>query len=380
MPAPSATPSTPTAVTFGEALVVLVQDDPGPLERATGFTRSLGGAEANVAIGLASLGVPTSAITRVGDDGFGRYVGDELRRLCVDTSAIGVDPEHSTGVYVKEVGGDTAAATDLGAGRSRMHYYRTGSAGAQLSPALWHEPAAAAVLAGAALVHTTGITPALSDSAADAQRALVAAARGRALVSFDLNWRARLWRGREAEGRALMAAFLRTCDIALAGLDEAREVFGVSTADELRRAFPEPRILVVKNDGGAVVAFDGDARLEVPVPARVEVVEAIGAGDAFASGLLAGILHGLPLADSVAQGHRIAARALASVTDHIAPDPGAPGSASLEASGSADLGGPGSPELEEVSRSRDPGAPGSADPDPAPAALTTATGSAREPR
>ncbi|MCE4026196.1 sugar kinase [Microbacterium sp. Au-Mic1] len=321
MPASAHPVATPSAVTFGEALVVLVQNEPGPLEHASGFTRSLGGAEANVAIGLASCGVPTSVITRVGDDGFGRYLRDELHRLGVDTSAIGVDPLHSTGVYFKEVGGGSAAVTDLGAGRSRMHYYRSGSAGAHLSPQLLDEPAVAAALAGAALVHTTGITPALSGSAADAQRALVSALRGRALVSFDLNWRARLWSGRETEGRAQMAGFLRSSDIALAGLDEAEQVFDVSSPEELRRAFPEPRMLVVKNDDGAVVAFDGEERIEVPVPARVEVVEAIGAGDAFASGLLAGILHGLPLTESVAQGHRTAARALTSVADHIAPDP-----------------------------------------------------------
>lgn len=322
MPLPASRTATGSAVTFGEALVVLVQKDPGPLEHASGFTRSLGGAETNVAIGLASLGVPTSALTRVGDDGFGRYIRDELRRLGVDTDAIDVDPVHSTGVYFKEVGGTSAAATDLGAGRSRMHYYRTGSAGAHLGPALLQKPAVAAALAGAALVHTTGITPALSDSAAAAQRELVTSLRGRALVSFDLNWRPRLWIGRESEGRDQLADFLRTSDIALAGLDEAEEVFGLSSPEDLRRLFPEPRMLVVKNDGGAVVAFDGDERIEVPVPARVAVVEAIGAGDAFASGLLAGILRGLSLADSVAQGHRTAARALTSVTDHIASDPG----------------------------------------------------------
>jgi 2-dehydro-3-deoxygluconokinase len=308
----------PTAATFGEALVVLVQDEPGPLELSPVFTRSLGGAEANVAIGLAGLGVTTSTITQVGDDGFGRFIRDELHRLGVDTSAIGLDPKRTTGLYIKEVGGDSGAPSDLGSGRSRMHYYRTASAGAHLSPRLLDEPAVTAVLSRAALVHTTGITPALSDSAAAAQRALVAAVRGRALVSFDLNWRPRLWLGREAAGRKQVGDFLRTCDIALAGLDEAEEVFGVTSADELRRAFPEPRRLIVKNNGGAVVAFDGVERIEVPVPAAVDVVESIGAGDAFASGLLAGILQRLPLAESVEQGHRTAARALASITDHVA--------------------------------------------------------------
>ncbi|WP_295013008.1 sugar kinase [uncultured Microbacterium sp.] len=317
--APSATArSTPTAVTFGEALVVLVQDRPGALERSPGFTRSLGGAETNVAVGLAALGVPVTAITRVGDDGFGRFIREELDRLGVDTRAIAVDPAHRTGVYVKEVGGDGSAPTDLGAGRSRMHYYRTGSAGAHLRPAVLDEPAVAAALAEASLVHTTGITPALSDDAAAAQRALVSAMRGRVPISFDLNWRPALWSDREEHGRTLLSGFLRSADIALTGLDEAEEVFGIRTAEELRRAFPEPRRLIVKDNGGAVVAFDGEDRVVVPTPARVDVVEAIGAGDAFASGLLAGILDGLPLDEAVEGGHRAAARALASTTDHVA--------------------------------------------------------------
>lgn len=320
MPVPSPS-STPSAATFGEALVVLVQDVPGPLEASPVFRRSLGGAEANVAIGLAALGVPTAAISQVGGDGFGRYIVDELRLLGVDTSACVVDPARATGLYFKEVGGGTGRPTDLGPARSRMHYFRTGSAGAHLTPALLDAPAVAQALDRATVVHTTGITPALSDSASAAQRALVARVRPHGMVSFDLNWRPQLWRGREAAGRLQLAEFMRSCDIALAGLDEAQEVFGLSTPEELRAMFPEPRRLIVKNDGGAVVAFDGTERFEIPVPARVEVVEAIGAGDAFASGLLAGILRGFPLTDSVAQGHRTAARALTSVTDHIAQDP-----------------------------------------------------------
>ena len=317
----SATPHSPapSAATFGEALVVLVQDVPGPLEASPVFRRSLGGAEANVAIGLAALGVPAAVISQVGDDGFGRYIVDELRMLGVDASACAVDPARATGLYFKEVGGGTGRPTDLGPARSRMHYFRSGSAGAHLTPALLNAPAVAGVLAQASIVHTTGITPALSDSASAAQHALVARVRPQGLISFDLNWRPRLWRGREAAGRLQLAGLMRTCDIALAGLDEAGEVFGVSTADELRAMFPEPRRLVVKNDDGAVIAFDGLERVEVPVPERVPVIEAIGAGDAFAAGLLAGILQQLPLFASVEQGHRTAARALSSITDHIAP-------------------------------------------------------------
>lgn len=307
----------PRAVAFGEALVVLVQTEPGPLEDAESFRRSLGGAETNVAIGLVAHGLPTTLLSRVGDDGFGRYVRAELERFGVDASMIEVDPVRSTGVYVKEVGGATGSPTDLGPGRSAMHYYRAGSAGSHLSPALLDTPRVAAILDAATLVHTTGITPALSSHAAAAQRLLVDRARPRSLVAFDLNWRPALWHGRIEHGRELLAGFLQTSDIALTGLDEASAVFGTRTADDIRRRFPEPRWLIVKNDGGAVSAYDGDERVDVDAH-EVAVVEAIGAGDAFAAGLLAGLARGDALRDCVEHGHATAARALRTSSDHVA--------------------------------------------------------------
>lgn len=310
----------PYAATFGEALVVLVQEEHGPLEDAIRFTRSLGGAETNVAIGLASHGIPTAAITQVGDDGFGRYIQSALAALGVDISAIGVDAIHTTGLYVKEVGGDTGRTFDLGPGRSKMHYYRAASAGAHLAPSHLDHPAVAAVLDRARLIHTTGITPALSRSASDAQKALVTRMAGRSLIAFDVNWRPRLWTDREDTGRELLREFFQHSDIAIAGLDETDAVFGMTDPDRIRRAFPHPRWLVLKNGGGAVTAFDRDDRVDVPAHIGVTVVEAIGAGDAFASGFLAGILERRPLDECVRQGHDTAVRALSSSADYIRPD------------------------------------------------------------
>ncbi|MFV0452831.1 MAG: sugar kinase [Propioniciclava sp.] len=312
----------PRAVTFGEALVVLVQSEPGPMERSATFRRGLGGAEANVALGLVACDIPTAMITRVGDDGFGRFIVGELGDLGVDTSAVTVDPHRKTGVYVKEVGGATTAETDLGAGASIMHYYRTGSAGASLSRTVLAHPEVRGVLTGVSLVHTSGITPALSQSAERAQRQLLDLVWPETLVAFDLNWRPALWRGREVKAPSILGRFMHTCDVALAGLKEAGQVFGTETPEDIRRMFPEPRRLVVKDDGGAVVAFDGDERVVVGAH-PVEVVEATGAGDAFASGLLAGVLRDLSLRDSVELGHRSAGLVLTSTSDHVVPERGA---------------------------------------------------------
>ncbi len=141
----SPTPARPRAVTLGEGLAVLVAQ-PGPLEDSATFDRTAGGTEANVAMVLAQLDVEAGWISRVGNDGFGRYLVRHLARHGIDVAAVVVDPARPTGVYVKERGGGSGLPTDLAAGESRMLYYRTGSAASALSPADLIAPAAKRLL------------------------------------------------------------------------------------------------------------------------------------------------------------------------------------------------------------------------------------------
>ncbi|MBS0023197.1 sugar kinase [Microbacterium paraoxydans] len=303
--------STPLAVCFGEGMVALVPATAGALESCRTFERSLAGAEWNTAIALASAGVDTAVISRVGDDGFGRFLTAELRGHGVEDSGVEVDQDAPTGLYVKELSPRPDGAVD-----GTMHYYRAGSAAAALSPHTLASPAASALLARAALVHTSGITPALSDSAAAAQESLFADRRpAAALLSFDLNWRPALWRGKEAHAAELLSGFARRADVLFCTRPDAEAVFGTSDPDALRARFPEPRFLVVTDPGGAV-AFDGRERAQSDA-LDVPVVETIGAGDAFAGGFLAGVLAGLSLSGSLARAHRIATRAIASTRDHV---------------------------------------------------------------
>lgn len=302
--------SSPLAVCFGEGMVSLIPVLAAPLEDNRTFHRSLAGAEWNTAIALASAGIRTAVVSRVGDDGFGRFLTGELRRHGVNDSAVEVDPDAPTGLYVKELAPRADGAVD-----GTMHYYRSGSAAAGLSPRTLESPAASALLADAALVHTSGITPALSPSARAAQEALFADRRLDRLLSFDVNWRPALWRDREDEGRTLISDFARRSDIVFCSRPDAEAVFGAGGPEQLRSLFPEPRYLLVTDPDGAV-AFDGDQRAE-SAALDVPVVETIGAGDAFAAGFLAGILTGLSLSGSLARGHRIATRALSSTRDHI---------------------------------------------------------------
>jgi 2-dehydro-3-deoxygluconokinase len=302
-------PETPLIACFGEGLVALVPTTAGPLESNRTFQRSLAGAEWNVALAVASAGSRAAVVSRVGDDGFGRFLLAELAQHGVDASAVEIDPAAPTGLYVKEL-----SAEGEGPVQSAMHYYRAGSAGSRISPATLHTPAAERVLAEAALVHTTGITPALSEGARAAQDELFAD-RGDRLIGFDVNWRPALWQGREDEARELLGGYLAAADVAQCSAHDAEAVFGTGDPGRLRALFPGPRYLVVTRDDGAT-AFDGAERADAPaVPSNV--VETIGAGDAFAAGFLAGVLSGLSLSGCVARANRIATRALGSTRDHV---------------------------------------------------------------
>ena len=316
------------AVCVGETMAVLVPERPGPLERAEFFRRGIGGAESNVACGLAALGVSASWISRVGADGFGRLLITQLAERGVDTSAVAVDPHRPTGLYVKEIGGDTESAYDLGPGNSRLHYYRSDSAASALAPESLETPEAAALLSEARLVHLSGITAALGyRDGREGGRRLVEAVLDRRrpgqLVSFDLNWRPGLWRRTESaadtpQPAEILGGLANRADVVLLGADEAAEVFGTDDPRRLRALLPGPRILVVKDSGHRVTAFDG-AEAVIEPALTVEVVEPIGAGDAFAAGYLAGLLRGYDQRRRLRLGHVCAASALMVAGDHGTP-------------------------------------------------------------
>ncbi|MEU9132899.1 sugar kinase [Kitasatospora sp. NPDC048540] len=308
--------TTPAAVCLGESMAVLMPERTGPLEDAETFRRGFGGAESNVACALAALGVGAAWISRVGADGLGRSLVARIAAHGVDTSAVSVDPDRPTGLYLKETGAGDGHPYDLGAGRSRLHYYRRGSAASAMGPEVLADPVAAPLLDGARLIHLTGITPALSDSCHRLVRSLLAVPGRR--ISFDLNWRPALWAGRD---RQALRFLMNGSQIVLLGADEAREVLGTDDPEALRRLLPRPEVLVLKDDGhrSTAIAPDGSALAEPAL--RVEVVEPTGAGDGFAAGYLAGVLRGLPERGRLRLGHLTAAAALTHRRDLAVPPP-----------------------------------------------------------
>ncbi|MGI8332675.1 sugar kinase [Actinomadura scrupuli] len=292
---------------MGESMAALVPDQAGPLEDVATFHQSIGGAESNVACGLAALGVGAAWVGRVGADGFGRRIIRRLTAQGVDTSAVIVDPSRPTGLYVKEIG----------RAGSVLHYYRAGSAASALGPELLEDDTAGRMFADAGLIHLSGITAALSGGSLDLLRAIMRRRRPGQLVSFDLNWRPALWRGKDP---SVLRSLLNAADIALLGADEAVQVLGTGDPQALRTLLPGPDTLVIKDDAHLATAIDRSGVTAEPPPA-VEVVEPVGAGDAFAAGYLAGTLRGYDQRRRLRLGHLMAATTLVVHGDHGAPPP-----------------------------------------------------------
>lgn len=314
-------------VCVGESMITLLPEQPGPLEHAELFRRGFGGAESNAACALLALGVPAAWVSRVGADGFGRLLLDRIAGHGVDVSGVEVDPHRPTGLYVKEIGAATGSPNDLGPGRSKLHYYRSASAASALEPGTLDHPRVAALLDTARLIHLTGITAALGQTAGrDGGRRLVQAIldqrRPGQLVSFDVNWRPAMWRRPEGSGTVDPADVLATladqADVVFVGGDEAQALFGTGDPQRLRAALPGPRLLVVKDAENGVWAFEGDAAVVEPA-LQVEVIEPIGAGDSFAAGYLAGLLRGYEQRRRLRLGHICAACALMVSGDHGTP-------------------------------------------------------------
>lgn len=260
-------------ITLGETMALLSTPTIGPLRHATSLSLSVAGAESNVAIGLARLGTSAHWIGRVGDDEFGRLVTRILRAEEVGLDLV-IDAAAPTGLMVKERRSSTT---------TRVQYYRTGSAASRLVP----EDLPSSRIAEATVLHLTGITAALSASAAATCHSAVdiASAAG-TIVSFDLNFRRGLWS--ESEASPVLRELVTRADIVFATADEAKIIVDGDSPLELAIALSAlgPREVLIKEGArGATALFDGEVSVAPPFTA-IEI-DPVGAGDAFTAGYLA---------------------------------------------------------------------------------------------
>ncbi len=287
-------------VSMGETMVSLRTGT--PLRLGGTMTMTMAGAESNVAIGLARLGHSVRWGGRVGADEVGAFILRTLRAESVAINTVAVDALRPTGLMLAE-----RRIADI----SRVSYYRAGSAGSALAPA----DAAACLADTPRILHLTGITPALSVSAAAAVMTAIGLARSAGvLVSVDVNYRSNLWS--QPEARPVLSELVRLADIVIASENELALVATdrpESAAFEELAACGVGQLVVKRGERGASVWHAGGAHHAAAVP--VAVLDTIGAGDAFTAGYLSGVLDGLSPELALHRGTVTAAFAVASIGD-----------------------------------------------------------------
>jgi 2-dehydro-3-deoxygluconokinase len=306
MSTPHLPPSAPTpeVVTFGEVMAMFVAGESGPLQDVNTYTRALAGAEANVAVGLARLGHTAGWIGRVGDDPFGRYALAEFARSGVDTRTVTVDLTAPTGFQIK--------SRVAGGADPQVVYFRKDSAGSRLAPS----PVADDYIAAARHLHVTGIPLALSESTrAFAFRAVAVARAAGVTVSFDPNLRPGLWASQQ-EMVEVTNALAAQVDWVLPGLDEAALLTGLTLPEEIAGHYLDlgASLVVIKARGEGASGHTRAGNWLQPI-FPVAVVDTVGAGDGFATGLISGHLDGLDLPASLRRAAAVGACAVRSFGD-----------------------------------------------------------------
>jgi 2-dehydro-3-deoxygluconokinase len=279
-------------ITFGEAMVRLAPPNFERLEQARTLDVQVGGAELNTAVLLARLGRPVAWVSRLTDNPLGRMVAGWARQGGVSTEHVAFTQEQRVGLYFLEFGAAPRASSVL--------YDRQGSAMAATQPGMlpW-----ATICAGTKWFHVTGITPALSPVMPTVvEEALRAAKVAGATTSFDFNHRAKLWSVEAAAACYSRLFEQRLIDVLITSPEDLRRFLGLSGEKPEELALAAARkfqvvALTLRETPGVwkntftSLAAQGTRLVNGP-RFEVEIVDRLGAGDAFAAGLIDGLLAG----------------------------------------------------------------------------------------
>ena len=314
-------------VTFGEIMLRLAPPGFLRFSQANNFDVVYGGGESNVAVSLANYGVDVDFVTRLPQNDIGECALMEMRKRGVGTGHIAFGGDR-LGIYFLETG-----AVSRG---SKVVYDRAHSAMSEIEPGMidWD-----AVFEGVEWFHWTGITPAISQGAADATLEAVKAASAKGItISTDLNYRAKLWKYCDASKREeIMTELTAYCDIVLGNEEDAEMHFGIkpagisvqteghnvkaeaflSVCQQMMEKFPKAKKVITTLRGSisashntwAGVLYDGQHMLESPQYQITDIVDRVGGGDSFMGGLIYGLLN-YPENDQNALNFAVAASAL----------------------------------------------------------------------
>ena len=283
----------PEVVTFGETMGCLIPTSPKGIEYTPHFHHLFGGAESNVAIGIARLGHRAGWFGRLGRDPIGRMIFKKLRGEGVDVSQAVLTADANTGLMLREVV----------SGRSSVYYYRRHSAASLMKPEDLNEE----YIRQAKILHVTGITPALSDSCRETVFAAIRIARQHGVkVCFDPNLRMKLWSLDEA--RPVLLALAEECDYFLPGQDELALLYDTDDFDHIIDRLHQLQAVSVVKGGDNCTYLVAEGKVQaVPYFSvdRNRVVDTVGAGDGFCAGFISGLLKGLSLLEAVRLGNLV---------------------------------------------------------------------------
>lgn len=292
-------------VTFGEIMLRLATPGYNRFIQSTNLNATFGGGEANVAVSLANYGIPADFVTRLPQNDIADWCISELRKYNVETNHI-VRGGDRVGIYYLETGAVARA--------SKVVYDRAHSAISEIKPGMvnWKE-----VFKDAQWFHWTGITPAISQGAADACLEAIKIANEMGItVSTDLNYRKNLWKyGKTAQ--EIMPALVEGCDVILGNEEDAEKVFGIkpegfdvtsthgdvnpqefeSVCQQLQKRFPRAKKVIITlrgsinanhNTWGGCLYSDKlylSKRYDI-----THIVDRVGGGDSFMGGLIYGLI------------------------------------------------------------------------------------------
>jgi 2-dehydro-3-deoxygluconokinase len=273
-------------VTFGEAMVRLSPPNFQRLEQTRSLDVNIGGAELNVAVGVTRFGMKSAWVSRLPKNGLGYMIRDRAQEFGVDCSHVVWSDKGRAGIYFVEFGASPRASSVL--------YDRAHSAISMIQPG---EVDWAKIFSGSTHFHMSGITPALSASASETTaEALKAAKKAGCTVSYDLNYRKKLWT--PADAKRIQEPLMADVDILITTEEDTHVVFGIkeknyeAVAEKLAKAFKfkvvaitlREDLSVLKNNWTAIAYQDG--KLFKDRTYEVEIVDRVGAGDSFTAGFL----------------------------------------------------------------------------------------------
>ncbi len=278
-------------ITLGETMLRLSPPDPLRIEQTTSYEVHAGGSESNVAVGLARLGLKVAWLSRITDNALGRSLVNAIRAQGVDTSHVAWTNQDRVGLYFYEAGSAPRSG--------RVIYDRAGSAAARMQPS--DLPTAILSSGSAKLLHLSGITLALGESAAATAHEIARITKQHGWrFSFDINYRQLLWSAQAArEGCHALATL---ADILFLPLRDAINLYGApadpaAAVAHMHDLYPNATVVMTLSSEGAIAQHDKMVIKQPIYPA--ETVGRLGGGDAFVAGYLYGHLIGAPLDETL---------------------------------------------------------------------------------